>query len=215
MPLVLVAFSYLVQAALEDRYTIPAVAALGPATAFVIAGADSWWLVALGAFLLGAGVPHLRGLSDWCRERDEQTAGLIEAIRRDTGDGPVLFESPHELNVVCHYAQDLAPRCFGLDFEPGQIGGVDKFRVFTRDAMRAYAHYFPQVGVMTCEKAREWPRFYVVHGRRSHRVDFPDPAEAYPAFAPRPLGNGLFEMAGTGPEGHASRSERAAIGHGC
>jgi hypothetical protein len=200
LPITLVLFSYTVQPALVDRYGLPAVAALGPCTAFVASRMSRIWLATLCVFLVVAGTRDLGYRSAGYQERDRWTAGLISAIRRHTNDEPVLFESPHELYVVCRYAPDLAGRCFALDFEQGQIGHADAFRVFVRDSVRSYATCYPVPALMTWDAVRGLPKLHLVPhlGPYPHLRGFTNAEERYPGFTARQVEGSLYQLVASG-----------------
>jgi hypothetical protein len=118
---------------------------------------------------------------------------LFTALVGSNGEVALLY-------VVCRYAPDLAGRCFALDFEAGQLGEVDSFRLFLRgDAVRCYPKYYPEPGLVAWESVQQRPRFYLVPKRRAcDRTEPPDTAERYPGFTLGQVGSGLYEL-GAGP----------------
>jgi hypothetical protein len=199
-PLALVVFSYLVQPAMLDRYSLPAVLALAPAVAFLVSGMSLRWTLTLCVFLVAVGTYGLHTSRAPYDGRDEKTEKLIADIREHTGDAPVLFESIHELYVVCRYAPDLAGRCFLLDFEPDQIGQADARRVMIRDQGRTYARYYPALGLMPWDQFRQLPKRYLVPEQDTYAERFSQPEECYPGFVPQDIAEGLlFELVPAGP----------------
>lgn len=196
LSLLLVAFSYTVQSVLIDRYALPAVAALAPAAAFVVSRMSRFWMMILCTFLFLNGAYDLRVLYTRAWAHDQSSAELMTAIREHTAQEPVLFESPHELYVVCRYAPDLAKRCFALDFEEGQLGQVDTLRLFLRDTCRNYGRFYPQPALRSWDMTRTSPRVYLVPQGSLHQRGFPDAEERYPGFTARPVAKGLYELIG-------------------
>jgi hypothetical protein len=194
LPLILLVFSYAVLPVLVDRYALPAVAGLAPAVAFAVSRTSRFWASALCGFLVLLGTHHMGALRGWYDQRDQQTAELMDALRRHTAGEPVLFESSHELYVVCRYAPDLAPRCYALDFKEGQLGHIDAFRLFLRDAVRMYARFYPEPALMTWDVARTLPKLYLVAQGGTHLESDAGPEKRYPGFTPRLIAERLYEL---------------------
>ncbi len=190
LPLVLLIVSYTVQPVLIDRYAIPAVAALALAAAYAISRESRSWIAVISASMLACGIFSLSNLSYRYKERDQKTAELIAAVREHTDERPVLFESPHELYVVCRYAPDVAGRCLALDFEPAQFEHVDNRRLFLRDAVRIYAKSYPQPALIGWDAARRMPKRYLV----PQNSGLPHAEDRYPGFKLIPVENGLYEL---------------------
>jgi hypothetical protein len=193
LPLILVGFSYTVQPVLVDRYAIPAVAAIGPAAAYALAGAGRGWVLAACAFLLASGAYTMHSLDLRYRERDARTAELAAAVRKHTGDQPVLFESVHELYVVCRYAPDVAPRCVALEFDLDQVRG-NRFRRFLKDATRAYARCYPEPRIVGWGEVRGSVRHWLVPRRYSLQTGLKEISELCHGFTARAVGAGLYEL---------------------
>lgn len=200
LPVVLIVFSFTVQSVLIEKYALPAVAGLAPSAAYALARAGRLWQIGLCGVLCLTGVRELHAYAVQTRDHDEHfTAGLIDNLRQNTGDADVIFETQHNFYVVCRYAPDLAPRCFFLDYERGQIGNDSHFRVFSRDLARCYDAYYPVFGMKKWEGLRERQSFYLVptflgSGERAGR----DP-EPYPGFTARPVNRDLYEVVRNGP----------------
>ncbi len=189
MPALLVAFSYTVQSVLVDRYAVATVLAVAPLTAVLAARLPRpvtvLFLLVLAA--LSGGDLRRRAAED--RARDGRADELIAAVR-DSTDGPVLFERPHELYMICHAAPDLAGRCFLHDFEAGASTPAPA-RVFMRDLARRYARYYERPGMMSWEAWRGLPRHFFVTKALD---DTPGEPPASSGMTPRLLGRGLYEL---------------------
>jgi hypothetical protein len=191
IPVVLILFSFTVQSALVDRYALPATAALAAATAVLVAPLSRPVLLILCALLAAGTALNLHDLAEQYQARDQRTDALIAALRRETGDALVVFEEPHELHPVCRYEPDLAGRCFLLDFEPGQVGPAAPSRIFNRDLARRFAEFYGSPGLVSWERVRSLPRWYLVsEGAR----ELPPDRECYPGFLPRRVDAGLYEV---------------------
>jgi hypothetical protein len=195
LPLVLIAFSFLVQPTLVDRYGMPAVAALAPAVAWAAARMTRAWAGILWIFFV---VVSSAGLSQECksyRARDEGTRELIAAIEERTGSDPVGFESIHELFVVCRYAPpDVAGHCFFLDFEPEEIGDADDCRILTRDLARRFAESYGRPGLIRWGEFKRLPRRYLVADLEFYKERYADPTKPYRGYVLRPVDDPLFEL---------------------
>lgn len=195
LPLVLIAFSFTVQSVLIEKYALPALAGLAPAAAYAMARTTRTWQVLLCAILCLTGIRELHQYTQQRRDHDGRfTAGLIDNLRRNTGDADVIFETQHNLYVVCRYAPDLAGRCYFLDYEPGQIGNDSHFRVFSRDLARRYDAYYPVFGMKKWEELRERPSFYLVPTFLGSGKKESQTAQPYPGFDARFLNSDLYEM---------------------
>jgi hypothetical protein len=195
LPLLLIVLSYAFQPLLVDRYALPAVASLGVASAAILAPVPAYALVLLCGLLFWMGLSALDELRGEFERRDQQTLELIAAIREAGGTVTVLFESPLELFVVSRYAPDLADRCYGLDFEPDQLGHVDAHRIGARDQMRVLARFYAQVRLYPWTAARALPRFLLVPSLRSLEQGFSEPLHRYPGFRHRVLHWRVLELA--------------------
>jgi hypothetical protein len=207
LPVVLIAFSYLVQPTLEDRYGMVTVAAFAPAVAFVVAQMNRPWAVILSVFFVVVSGSTLYRECDNYRSRDEGTRGLIAALEKRTGSNPVGFESIHELFVVCRYApREVAERCFFLDFEeheigyvddsPSEIGYIDDSRVHTRDLARRFAESYGRPGLIRWSNFKYLPRRYLVADLEFYKGHYADPTLPYPGFVLHTVDDPLFELEG-------------------
>jgi hypothetical protein len=194
-PLLLITFSWTVQSVLVDRYALPATAAIAAAVAVVVAGLSRPWLLALCALLVASGTRHLYDLAQEYQARDRDSDALIAAVRRDTGEGLVVFEQPHHLHVVCRYGPDLASHCFLLDFEPGDFATVPRSRVFNRDLARRFAAFYGMPGLVSWDRIKSAPQWYLVsEGQGFGRGSSVDPNHWYPGFAPHRLDERLYVL---------------------
>jgi hypothetical protein len=190
LPVVLVVFSYTMLPVLVDRYALPALAGIAPVAAFFLARTNRFLLTALCAVLIVLGTRDLSGRAERAREADGRVDALIATLRQQTPDTNVLFESSHDLAVVCRYAPDQAGRCYFLDFEPGDLHGVSTLQIVLRDVARRYAAYYGRPGVMPWAEARELRQVFLVPGDpRYFRT-----RERYPGYGLRPVRGRLHEL---------------------
>lgn len=195
LPIVLIAFSILVQPLLDDRYAIPAVAAFAPTIAAVVSPLSPSWLAALLAMFFMISATHLFRLSNSSRAEDRKTAELIEAIRRNTSQETVFFERLHELTVVSRYAKDIAERCYALDFEAGHVGGVDELLIANRNHARLFLRFYSCFNMMPWESARRLPRLFLVPSVEAALEESCSSLETrYKDFKVLPLEAGLYEL---------------------
>jgi hypothetical protein len=181
LPLVIIVFSLVVQPSLEDRYAMPAAAALAPAVAFVLARAPRVWLAGFCALFIVVGTVRLRENCQGYREADESTEYLIEVIRRQTGDAPVVFESIHQLYVVGRYAPDLAGRCYKLDFENDEIGS-EPARLIDRDLARRFAESYGKPGLMKWADVCRLRKKFIVPDDDVAEINVSEVEDLYPGF---------------------------------
>jgi hypothetical protein len=192
---VLVAFSYVVQPALVSRYVIAAVAGIAPAVAFSVARMRRPWVLLLIGFFVVASGYELQRRGQQARAEDAQTRELIEAIRTRTGDDPVLFETPHKLYVVWHYAADLRHRVFLLDFDRDEFDhDVSRLRIFTRDLARQFRKFYPAAGLMHWDHVQQARTVYLVPDDEAWADAPPAPRERYRGFEMLPLSGSLHQL---------------------
>src|SRR5262249_17526440 len=147
LPIVLIIFSYVVQPALVPRYSLPAVAGLAPAAAWLFARLSWRWTLFAILIFLGQGGWQLGEEAKLMRKRDDQTRVLIRTLEGNTDSEPILYESPGDQYLVCYYAhrfgnqQDLLRRSYLIDFEKGDLAFEPASRIFVRDLARQYAKY--------------------------------------------------------------------------
>jgi hypothetical protein len=194
LPLVLIAFSLLLQPTLVPRYGLPAIVGLAPALALVLARAGRVVLVSLLLVFLLAGAYNLREDRLKFQEEDEKTNDLIAAIREHSGESVVAFESNHELFVVCRYAPDLSERCRFLDFEREQVPDVEKRRVVVRDLARRFAESYGKPGLIALDDWKKLPKRYLVLDHETAKRRLEEPGKAYLGFGLREVENGLYEL---------------------
>src|SRR5262249_28035449 len=94
LPLALIAFSYVIQPALVDRYSLPAVAGLAPAVAWLFARLPWRWTLLAVLVFLGQGGWQLHDQALSKRATDRETQNLLETLEKNTDSELVLFESP-------------------------------------------------------------------------------------------------------------------------
>jgi hypothetical protein len=194
LPFVVIAFSIVVQPSLEDRYATTAALGLGAAVAWVLARVHWVWLAGLCLLLVTVGAYRLELERKGYREVDDYTTALITAIREHTGKGPVVFETIHQLFVVCHYAPDLADRCYKLDFEEEDIP-ADDGRLIDRDLARRFAECYSKPGLLKWDDLLRLPKKFFVPD-----ADFPQMSESeredlYPGWQLTDIDGGLFRLA--------------------
>jgi hypothetical protein len=194
MPVLLVGISLVLQPVLIPRYTIPAAFAFGPALAYMLRCVSWPWLIVAGVLFWGVGGVEVNRFATMSRKDDQRTDEVIKAIREQTGNEPVLFESPSKLYVVCRYAPELAGRCFLLDFEEGQIGYAPRSRVFVRDLSRKYNEFYALPHAEKWENVRKLKHFYIVPtffvGGETNSLH----RGPYPGFYVRRLGKELYDV---------------------
>jgi hypothetical protein len=162
-PLVILLLCLYSKLFLQARYALPAVACVAPAVGAVLARAPDLGVIAVCALLLMSSAYSLRGLARYYRYRDQRNRNLISAIREHTAGDTVVFESVHDLYVVCHYAPDLAIRCFALDFEPGQLDHLgDPFRVWSLYHAKLFSYYYKYPKTLDLESARNLVKKYII-----------------------------------------------------
>jgi hypothetical protein len=191
---ILVLFSYAVQPVLISRYGLPAVAALSPAVAYVICRMSKGWVVLLIAFLLATSAFQLRQRAVRAQGDDHARQLLIEDIRERTGDSPVIFEAPHQLNVVWHYAADLRGRVFLLDFEKGELGSdVSSFRIWARDLAKQFVAFYDGPALVPWSKVKEERTVYLIpHAQAYSRELAAD--RRYPGFTLKPVRGQVHQL---------------------
>jgi hypothetical protein len=178
----LIGFSFVVQSVLVGRYGLPAIAALAPAVAYSLARVTRGWAMLLVAFLIAGSSYELHQRNVRAVGIDAERRQLIETIRTQSGGQPVVFEAPHQLYVVWHYAPDLRKRVFLLDFEPAELGdNVSTFRIWTRDLARQFVKFYDAPAFMPWEQARRADRVYIVPHHLTY-IREPAAGERYPQF---------------------------------
>jgi hypothetical protein len=181
-----------------SRYGIPAIAGIAPAVAYMAARMHKRWVILLIGFFVSVSAYGLQHRSARAREGDRNRQELIEVIREHTGDRPVLFEAPHQLYVVWHYAEDLRKRVFLLDFETAQFdGNVSKFRIWTRDLARQFVKFYGAPALMSWDQVRHAQALYIVPHPLSYVRD-PDARERYPQFVMKPVKGQVHQLVRNG-----------------
>jgi uncharacterized membrane protein len=195
LPIVLILFSYAVQPVLAERYGLPALAALAPAVAYLASRVSRRWVLVFLAACIALSTVKLRLDTLAYSERDRATDRLVDAIRDYGPENPIGFEYLNLLYMVCHYAPDLAERCYYLDFEVGQVGYTPVIRVFTRDLCRNYARYYERPALLPWEKAKRLPLRFLVHNTPLDGPgDISGWTDQYPGFVPRRIDEDLYEL---------------------
>lgn len=192
LPVLLVAFSFMVQTALVPRYALPAVAGLAPPAAFLLARVPPSWALALGGCLAFVSTQDVRAQALAWQEEERYVNRLIADVRTRTGDGPVFFESPARLYVLSRYAPVLAPRCFLIDFEPGELGNTSPNRLFMRDLSRRFEQFYGSPRSTPWHEIKLLSSFFLV---RSFIPGGPAGGSAdYPGFRLEPVSGALFRV---------------------
>jgi hypothetical protein len=204
LPLVLLILSFTVQPMLLSRYALPAVVALAPPLAFLLARLPRTAVGATALCLAVVSAWDLREDAASYRQRDRQTQDLIAVLRSRTTDGIVLTRHCHALYVVCHYAPDLRDRCFFL--EDHELGGQRlryRSEVFTRDLARNYATFYGQPALFPWFEAVHPAKIYFIPGYLTFdgrpappdQIEMDDPEDVMPPDTKwRHLEQGLYEL---------------------
>jgi len=198
MLVVLLAFSFVIQPVMVTRYAMPMLAGLAVVMALLMSKTPRAAVAFLLAFFFVTGGVGLHEYAAAARAKDRNTDEFIATLRALPGKAPVAFEISRDFMVVCHYAPDIQDRCRFLDFEEGDIGGVDKFRLSVRDEALIVQKHYGVPSVTAWARLRELPEFYLVAG---HRPD-QDTAAAerdYPGFTARAVTPRLLLMTAKSP----------------
>jgi hypothetical protein len=160
----LLVYSFLVRPVLINRYAFPAIASLAGAVGFVIAPAHRLLTIALCCFFLLFSARGIHFNAQNFRERDQQTREFIAHIYNQTDKAPLLFEDLHAFYTLCHYAPDVADRCFYLDFDKGQLEHADKntLQTWHRNFARAYARVYPDRGLIHWTNLYRYKEVYLI-----------------------------------------------------
>jgi hypothetical protein len=201
LPIVLIIFSYSIQPALVDRYSLPAVVGLAPAVAWLFARVPwRWTLLAILIFLAQGGW-QLYNQALLMRARDRDTQALIGVLEARTDSELILYESPGEQYLVCHYGhrygtqQDLFRRSYLIDFEKGEIEYEPESRIFVRDLARQYAKFYGLPAIMKCSDLRAgYKHAYLVPAFLHIYADDAWIRSPYPGFGARKLTEQLYEL---------------------
>jgi hypothetical protein len=201
LPIVLIIFSYAIQPALVPRYSLPAVAGLAPAVAWLFARVPwHWTLVAILVFM-GQGGWQLHDHAMSKRATDRDTQALLATLEESTDSELVLFESPAEQYVICRYAprfgtqQDLFRRSYLIDFERGNIKYEPESRIFVRDLARQYAKFYGLPAIMKWNDFRaQHAHAYLVPAFLHIYADDAWVTSPYPGFDARKVTDKLYEL---------------------
>jgi hypothetical protein len=195
LPLILVIFSYTVQPALVDRYALPAVAGLAPAVAWLFTRMSAYYPALAACLFLGLGGQQLYDQASTMRSKDRETQALISSIHAVAGSETILFESPEQQYLVCHYAPNLLPWSYLIDFEQGEIGYAPSSRIFVRDLARKYSEFYGPPSIMKWSKFRAnykhafmVPLFLLIYDPKA-MLDKP-----YPGFYVHKVNERIYEL---------------------
>lgn len=175
------------------RYTITSCGALAVLFAYLLARTARPLVIGLLVLFVGLGSLGLRAFASSAAAKDRRTAELISEIRALPEEAPVLFEITRDLMVVWRYAPDLERRCFFLDFETDDVGGIDGFRIYVRNEARNAVKYYPYPALFRWSEARALDRVYLVPGYRDPG-DLAGIQRDYAGFAARAVTNSLVEL---------------------
>jgi hypothetical protein len=186
----LVGLSLVLQPTLTNRYFIPAIAALAPAVAYSLARLPRWGCWVVLAAMIVVSTLGLRRNAIEARAQDQRTGAVMREIREVPGDQVVVFEVPHVVAVIWHYAPDLRDRIALLDFETGQLPYPSRIRVVTRDLARVYARFYEGPRQVSWDRVGSDREFYLMRDFRAWAADAPPPTPGtrYPGFTIAPVG---------------------------
>jgi hypothetical protein len=197
LPIVLIIFSYAIQPALVPRYSLPAVAGLAPAVAWLFARVPwRWTLLAILVFL-GQGGWQLNEQAMLMRARDRETQALLATLEAKTDSELILYESPGEQYLVCHYAPrfGLVRRSYLIDFEKGDIEYEPESRIFVRDLARQYSKFYGPPAIMKWSEFRsQYKHAYLVPAFLHIYADDAWIKSPYPGFGARKVTEQLYEL---------------------
>jgi hypothetical protein len=201
LPVVLIVFSYVVQPALVPRYSLPAVAGLAPAVAWLYVRLSWRWALVTNLIFLGQGGWQLHEEARLMRTRDDQTRNLIHTLEERTDSELILYESPGEQYLVSYYAprfgtqQDLLRRSYLIDFEKGDLKYEPASRIFVRDLARQYAKFYSPPAIMKWSDFRsQYTHAYLVPAFLRIFGDNAWVKTPYPGFNARKLTDQLYEL---------------------
>ena len=192
-PLLIVAFSMMVQPAFMSRYCLPAVAGFAVLFAFLMTRTAKPVVVSLLILFIALGAFGLLMFRRSAERTDRHTDAMIASLRALPDHAPVLFEISRDLSVISHYAPDLNARCFFMDFEEGEVGGVDKFRLSVRDMARIVERWYGSPALLSWTNTATQPEFYLAVGHRLED-DLAGAERDYPGFAATMAVPGILRM---------------------
>jgi hypothetical protein len=160
VPLIVLAFTYLVQPATKPRYAIPGLAGIAVVLAWLYARLHRHLVIAfvLGFTILSGHRFHALAVAH--ARTGLELAHYAAIIKKTDPDQIVVFERRHDLYPMSIHSPEIGYRLYMLDFEtseesPGTLAPSTNFGIVERDANRAIVRSYPQIRLLP---RRELPR---------------------------------------------------------
>lgn len=211
LPVVLVAFSWLVQPSLVARYATVGLLGFAP----LIAGLTSVQRAGIqrmcfaGAVSLGAW--NLSQCVLQWREFDAGGDKLLDSVRLMQLElppgAPIIFEDRIAWMPLIQRHPELSSCCYLADFEPDQLDRDSTLRIVQRDVGRRLARWYPQYHMRAVSELRALSAFGVVTYRGGSADDLRYP----PGFTAYRLAADCFLFRANGREQHSQVSRKAQL----
>lgn len=156
MPLVLTAFSWLVQPALVDRYATTAIVAVAPFLAWLLSAAAPALrrsVCALTWILLLLSIQHAADTWDHSLQKQQR---IHAAINQFASDDIVIFEDRVDYWMLKHQQTHMR-KWYQADFEQDDILRPSNLRTVQRDVARKIAKWYPDT--FSLKPIRDWNHF--------------------------------------------------------
>lgn len=157
MPVMLIAFSFIVQPTLIDRYSTVAALSGAPLIAWSVRRLRVGGHVLVLALLAALSVMEIRHRASINSEAPEMNAQIARAITNNVGrEEPVVFTARHTIYPVASLLpHSMASQLAFPDFADSMRRGARDFEIFERDAARVHARLY---GFPTLRKIGELRR---------------------------------------------------------
>jgi hypothetical protein len=200
MPVMILAFSIMIQPALIPRYAIAGAAALAVPTAILINRVPRGWAVCACLALAAVGMAQMKwSFSSWILSSNYEDRS-IEDVRRLTSGATVVFDSPHELLPMIQAAPDLRQRCALWGVGEDKSDPKNEMWLFETKMANVLRGYYGYPEVVDQNQMEAMDHYYIV-------FLWVTPEEA----AARLPGFDLVRVAGTGDNLKLYRAQKSAV----
>jgi hypothetical protein len=190
LPAGLIAFSFLVQSVLIDRYAIATVACFGPLIAPIVARSHRpiHWAVLVGLILVSTS--NLMGTARWFRQTEARRDEAKAEVAR-LADIPILFRSRSDLYELWWDAPEARDRFYFWD--PKDLAGSTSAQdTFERDMARNHERWYGLSRAASLSSLQDHPLVYL-YGLDATGVREIERSEVGVRLRPIDPRRGLFE----------------------
>ena len=167
LPIILLAFSLILQPVMIPRYALPTMAAVGILYAHLLSRSPQKVVYPCFLYFFLMGTVCLKLFADSAKTKDLDLDNFIEALESRELPTPIVFEITKYLDIICFYEPSLINDCVLLDVpDEDIIRGVDDFRIHVVHVAKNVERHLGAPSTSSWKELSTHAHLYLIPGHR-------------------------------------------------